>query len=66
MDGVGVYAREPCMIAEMFRQLPGGGIHSATAEETRPQLHMYGGYRVPVFDGPHHLPDALVKHLRLP
>jgi hypothetical protein len=54
------------VIAEMFRPLPGGGFRSATAEEIRPQLHMYRGYRVSLFDGPHYLPDALVEQLRRP
>ncbi|MFJ9450195.1 MULTISPECIES: hypothetical protein [unclassified Herbaspirillum] len=54
------------VIAEMFRPLPGGGFRSATAEEIRPQLHTYHGYRVSLFDGPHYLPDRLVEQLRRP
>lgn len=51
------------IIAEAFRPMPGGGFRSATADEIRPQVNLYRGYRVSVFDGPHYLPDALVETL---
>lgn len=54
------------LIAEAFRPLPGGGFRSATADEIRPQVNLYRGYRVSVFDGPHYLPDALVDQLARP
>lgn len=51
------------IIAEAFRPMPGGGFRSATADEIRPQVNLYKGYRVSIFDGPHYLPDALVEAL---
>ncbi|WP_432240363.1 hypothetical protein [Herbaspirillum robiniae] len=51
------------IIAEAFRPMPGGGFRSATADEIRPQVNLYRGYRVSIFDGPHYLPDALVETL---
>jgi hypothetical protein len=52
------------IIAEAFRPMPGGGFRSATADEIRPQVNLYKGYKVSVFDGPHYLPDALVQQLK--
>lgn len=54
------------IIAEMFRPMPGGGFRSATAAEIRPQLASYQGYRIWAFDGPHYLPDTLIRQLRQP
>lgn len=51
------------LIAEAFRPMPGGGFRSATVEEIRPQVNLYRGYKVYLFDGPHYLPDALVDQL---
>ncbi|WP_446719292.1 hypothetical protein [Herbaspirillum sp. WKF16] len=51
------------IIAEAFRPMPGGGFRSATADEIRPQVNTYRGYRVSIFDGPHYLPDGLVEAL---
>ena len=51
------------LIAEAFRPQVGGGFRSATIEELGPQLALYSGYRIYLFDGPHYLHDALVDQL---
>lgn len=48
------------IIAEAFRPKQGGGFRAATAAELEPQLQMYHGYRVYIFDGPHYLSPQLV------
>lgn len=50
------------IIAEAFRPL-GQGFRAATAEELRPQLDAYRGYRTYLFDGPHYVSDGLVDAL---
>jgi len=52
------------IIAEAFRPQPGGGMRAATADELRPQLDAYRGYRVYLFDGPHYVSDQLVRELQ--
>lgn len=49
------------IIAEAFRATPGGGFRAATADELKPQLEAYRGYRVYLFDGPHYVPPAVVR-----
>jgi hypothetical protein len=51
------------IIAEAFRPMPGGGMRAATAQELRPQLDAYRGYKVYLFDGPHYVSDELVREL---
>lgn len=51
------------VIAEAFRPLTPTTFRSATADELRPQVQAYRGYTVYLFDGPHYLPDTLVKAL---
>lgn len=51
------------VIAEAFRPKPGGGFRSATIDELRPQLAKYSGLRIYLFDGPHYVPDALVRQI---
>ncbi|MBC7548122.1 MAG: hypothetical protein H7224_05695, partial [Polaromonas sp.] len=36
---------------------------SATIQELGPQLALYSGYRIYLFDGPHYLNDALVDQV---
>lgn len=52
------------MIAEAFRPKPGGGFRSATVEELSVQLQTYRGLPVYLFDGPHYVPNTLVKELQ--
>ncbi|GAB2895590.1 hypothetical protein GCM10027093_33940 [Paraburkholderia jirisanensis] len=51
------------IIAEAFRPMPGGGMRAATAQELRPQLIAYRGYKVYLFDGPHYVSSELVREL---
>lgn len=51
------------LIAEAFRPAPGGSFRAATAAELRPQLQMYAGFDVFVFDGPHYLDRVMVQDL---
>jgi hypothetical protein len=51
------------IIAEAFRPIPGGGMRAATAQELRPQLIAYRGYKVYLFDGPHYVSSELVREL---
>ena len=51
------------IIAEAFRPQVGGGFRSATIDELRPQLASYKGYRIYLFDGPHYVPDGLVREI---
>lgn len=51
------------LIAEAFRPQVGGGFRSATIQELGPQLALYSGYRIYLFDGPHYLTDALVDQV---
>lgn len=53
------------IIAEAFRPKPGDGFRSATANEIGAQLHAYRGLPVYLFDGPHYVPEALVRELLL-
>lgn len=50
------------IIAEAFRPL-GQGFRAATADELKPQLDAYRGYRTYIFDGPHYVSDRLVNEL---
>lgn len=50
------------IIAEAFRPL-GRGFRAATAEELKPQLEAYRGYRIYLFDGPHYVSNELVDAL---
>ena len=54
------------LIAEVFRPNLGGGFRSATANELKPQLAMYRGHSVFVFEGPTYLSDALVEEMTGP
>jgi hypothetical protein len=51
------------LIAEAFRPQVGGGFRSASAEELLPQLAMYKGHSIYLFDGPHYVPDTLIDQL---
>jgi hypothetical protein len=51
------------IIAEAFRPKPGGGFRPATPAELAPQLAMYAGYPIYLFDGPHYLGPDLVDAL---
>lgn len=51
------------LIAEAFRPQAGGGFRSATIQELGPQLALYSGYRIYLFDGPHYVNDALVDQV---
>lgn len=56
-------ARRFKLIAEAFRPKEGGAFRAATAAELLPQLKMYEGFDVFVFDGPHYLDRVLVQEL---
>jgi len=45
------------------RPAPAPVFRAATAEELRPQLLAYQGYRVYLFDGPHYVSNQLVERL---
>lgn len=51
------------LIAEAFRPRVNGGFRSATIDELGPQLALYSGYRIYLFDGPHYLSDELVNQI---
>ncbi|MDP1954151.1 MAG: hypothetical protein Q8M51_07450 [Polaromonas sp.] len=51
------------IIAEAFRPQTGGGFRSATIGELAPQLALYAGYRIYLFDGPHYVPDSLTAEI---
>lgn len=51
------------IIAEAFRPKVGGGFRSAFVEELLPQLMVYRGHAVYLFDGPHYVPAKLVDEL---
>ncbi|MEM4990570.1 hypothetical protein V8G57_24495 [Collimonas sp. H4R21] len=54
------------IIAEAFRPRQGGGFRPATAAELKPQLAVYDGFSVYLFDGPHYLNRDLVNELAGP
>lgn len=51
------------LIAEAFRPQVGGGFRPATLEELRPQLAVYHGYPIYLFEGPRYVPPDLVQGL---
>lgn len=51
------------LIAEAFRPQVGGGFRPATLEELRPQLAVYQGYPIYLFEGPRYVPPELVQGL---
>jgi hypothetical protein len=51
------------VIVEAFRPKLGGGFRPATADELRPQLAAYRGYRTYLFDGPHYVTPDLITDL---
>jgi hypothetical protein len=51
------------IIVEAFRPQVGGGFRPATVDELRPQLAVYRGYPLYLFDGPHYVPPAVVEGL---
>jgi len=54
------------IIVEAFRPDPAGGFRPATAAELGPQIAVYEGYDLYLFDGPHYVSDELVTRLRQP
>jgi len=51
------------IIAEAFRPDVGQSFRAATADELKPQLDAYRGYRTYLFDGPHYVSPELVDKL---
>jgi len=51
------------LVAEAFRPQAGGGFRSATIQEVGPQLALYSGYRIYLFDGPPYVNAALVDQV---
>nr|WP_244158462.1 hypothetical protein [Caballeronia fortuita] len=51
------------IIAEAFRPQVGGGFRAASADELKPQIDAYRGFKTYLFDGPHYVAAELVQGL---